>query len=62
MWTADFSTLLLEFFVPVDLHSFSSFRIDRIEVRWIGGGVDVVENVPADRLITITEGKGEPDE
>lgn len=32
--------------------------VDRIEVRWIGGGVDVVENVPVDRSITITEGKG----
>jgi hypothetical protein len=30
-------------------------KIDRIEVRWIGGGVDVLENVPADRLLTITE-------
>jgi hypothetical protein len=30
--------------------------IDRIEVRWIGGGVDVLENVPADRLLTICEG------
>jgi hypothetical protein len=34
-------------------------RIDRIEVRWIGGGVDVLEDVPVDRVITITEGKGE---
>jgi len=33
-------------------------KIDRIETRWIGGGVDVVENVTVDRLITITEGKG----
>ena len=31
-------------------------RVDRIEVRWIGGGVDVVENVPVDRLVTVTEG------
>ncbi|MBN2474498.1 MAG: CRTAC1 family protein [Pirellulales bacterium] len=31
-------------------------RIDRIEVRWIGGGVDVVENAPVDRVITIAEG------
>ncbi|MBN2476331.1 MAG: CRTAC1 family protein [Pirellulales bacterium] len=31
-------------------------RIDRIEVRWIGGGVDVLENVGVDRLLTITEG------
>jgi len=31
-------------------------RIDRIEVRWIGGGVDVLKNVRADRLVTIAEG------
>jgi hypothetical protein len=37
----------------------ASARIDRVEVRWIGGGTDVVENVAADRVITITEGKGE---
>ena len=30
-------------------------RVDRIEVRWIGGGVDVLENVVVDRLLTITE-------
>ena len=35
-------------------------RIDRIEVRWIGGGVDVLKNVAADRLLTITEGKTSP--
>ncbi|OHB81720.1 MAG: hypothetical protein A2V98_22470 [Planctomycetes bacterium RBG_16_64_12] len=34
-------------------------RIDRIEVRWIGGGVDVLENVAVDRLLTITEGSTE---
>jgi hypothetical protein len=32
-------------------------RIDRIEVRWNGGGVDVLEGVEADRLLQITEGK-----
>ena len=31
-------------------------RVDRIEVRWIGRGVDVVENVPVDRTILIIEG------
>jgi enediyne biosynthesis protein E4 len=30
--------------------------VDRIEVRWIGGGTDVLENVAADRCITIVEG------
>jgi hypothetical protein len=32
--------------------------IDRVEVRWIGGGVDVFEDVEADQLLTITEGGG----
>jgi hypothetical protein len=31
-------------------------RVDRIEVRWIGGEVDILRDVPADRLLTITEG------
>jgi hypothetical protein len=30
--------------------------VDRIEVRWIGGGTDVLENVAGDRILTITEG------
>ena len=34
-------------------------HVDRIEVHWIGGGVDVLENVRADRLLTITEGSPE---
>ncbi len=34
--------------------------VDRIEVRWIGGGVDVVENVPADQCLTITESDAGP--
>ncbi|MBN2476329.1 MAG: CRTAC1 family protein [Pirellulales bacterium] len=35
-------------------------RIDRVEVCWIGGGRDVLQNVAVDRLITITEGAGLP--
>jgi len=35
-------------------------RVDRIEVRWIGGGVDVLENVAVDQLLTITEGSTNP--
>jgi hypothetical protein len=31
-------------------------RVDRIEVRWIGGGVDVLENAVVDRLVTVVEG------
>ena len=30
-------------------------RVDRIRVRWIGGGTDVLDNVPVDRVITITQ-------
>jgi hypothetical protein len=32
-------------------------RVDRIEVRWLGGGVDVLESVAADQLLTIHEGR-----
>jgi hypothetical protein len=32
-------------------------RVDRIEVRWIGGGIDVLKDVEVDRLVTITEGQ-----
>ena len=31
-------------------------RIDRVEVRWIGGGVDLIKNVRVDQLLKITEG------
>ena len=31
-------------------------RVDRIEVRWIGGGVDVFEDIAVDQLIILTEG------
>jgi hypothetical protein len=30
--------------------------VDRIEVRWIGGGTDVLRDVPADQVLTVTEG------
>jgi len=36
----------------------SQARVERIEVRWIGGGTDVIEDVPVDRLLVITEGTG----
>jgi hypothetical protein len=32
-------------------------RADRIEVRWIGGGVDVLTDVPANQRLTIVEGR-----
>lgn len=31
-------------------------RADRIEIHWIGGGTDLLENVAADQQITVTEG------
>jgi hypothetical protein len=31
-------------------------RVNRIEVRWLGGGADVIENVDVDQQITIVEG------
>jgi hypothetical protein len=34
--------------------------VDRIEVRWLGGGIDVLENVTADRLLTLTESTSGP--
>ena len=30
-------------------------RVDRIEVRWIGGGTDVLENVGVNRVVEVTE-------
>jgi len=33
-------------------------RVDRLEVRWIGGGVDVLENIPAGRIVILVEGQG----
>ena len=31
-------------------------RVDRVEVHWIGGGADVLENLAPDRQATILEG------
>lgn len=31
-------------------------RVDQIEVRWIGGGTDIIQNPGIDRLIQITQG------
>jgi len=35
-------------------------HIDRIEVRWIGGDVEVFKPVPVDRVVTLVEGTGSP--
>ena len=31
-------------------------RADRVEIRWPSGTVDVLKNVPANRLISVREG------
>ena len=33
-------------------------RVDRIEIRWLGGGQDILEDLQADRLLSIVEGSG----
>lgn len=33
-------------------------RLDRMEVRWLGGSTEVFENVPVDRLVLIVQGQG----
>jgi len=33
-------------------------KADRIEVRWIGGPIEVLKNIAVDRVLTITEGTG----
>ena len=33
-------------------------HVDRVVVRWIGGGTDVIENLDVDQLVTITQGMG----
>lgn len=35
-------------------------KVDRIEVRWIGGGVDVYQDIAVDQLVTLTEGGSKP--
>jgi hypothetical protein len=35
-------------------------RVDRIEIRWIGGGRDVVRDQAGDRLLEIREGSSPP--
>jgi hypothetical protein len=31
-------------------------RVDRIEVRWVGGAIDVYQNIAVDQLVVLTEG------
>jgi hypothetical protein len=39
----------------------SSDRIDRVEVRWLGGGVTVLENVAADQVLTVVQESDQPE-
>jgi hypothetical protein len=34
-------------------------RVDRLEIRWPDGRVDVMENLPVNHIITVREGQGE---
>ena len=36
----------------------SRSKVDLIEVRWPGGGVERIENIPADRFVIIEQNKG----
>ena len=36
----------------------SADKAERVEIRWPSGAVDVLENVPANRAITVREGAG----
>ena len=38
----------------------SHAHVDRIEVRWIGGGLDVCRDVEVDQLFVLTEGDCKP--
>jgi hypothetical protein len=33
----------------------SRAKIDRVEVRWIGGGTKIQENLPMDQIVEIRE-------
>lgn len=33
-------------------------RVDRVEVRWLGGATETINPVPIDQRVTLTEGKG----
>jgi hypothetical protein len=35
-----------------------SDRAERLEIRWPGGATEVVENLPANQVVTVREGKG----
>jgi hypothetical protein len=36
----------------------SSTQVDRVEIRWPGGGTEVVQNVPVNQIVTVVEGEG----
>lgn len=36
----------------------SASKVDRLEIRWPGGAIEIVENLAANQIVTVTEGKG----
>ncbi len=38
----------------------SSTRIDQVQVRWVGGGLETFRDLAIDRLVTLEEGRGIP--
>jgi len=36
----------------------SAQQADRLEILWPGGGMDTVEAIKANQIVTITEGRG----
>ena len=37
-------------------------RVDRVEVRWVGGSTEVIQGISADRLLIVTEGTGKAEQ
>jgi len=36
----------------------SAEKVESIEVRWLGGQTEIVENIPANQFVTIRQGAG----
>jgi len=37
-------------------------RVDRVEVRWVGGSTEVIQGISVDRLLIVTEGTGKAEQ
>jgi len=35
-------------------------KVDRLDIQWIGGGQNIIENIASDQFITLTEGQNHP--